>query len=246
MNAMTVESSARPAPAGHTTSGRLGLRLGAACGLAHVVLEFVGFGIGAASGSYAIDSYSSTAEIAKAIAQPATIGGWIGAYLEVVAFLAFIAFAARLWATLRRAEGEPAWLAATALGAGLLFVGLTLVAFAAGGAAYYRAGHGLDVQVARALSDVGQACFILTWAVGAVFLGASALVILGWRALPRWLGWSAALLALTLLAAVAVPTSTLAMIPVFLFYGWLVAASIVLLREPAAEQDRPVIAATAS
>jgi hypothetical protein len=217
-------------------SDRLWLRLGAASGIMHVVLALLGFGLGAASGGYEED-------LAKAVARPVAIGVWVGAYLELLGLLCFIVFVARLWATLRRAEGDPAWLSATAFGAGLLFVVMTLVAFAAGGAATSRYGQGIDVPVARALHDLAQAAFILTWAVSAVFLGATAVVAVQMHALPRWLGWSAAVLALAQLAAVALPDSSIPMIPGFLFLFWIVAVSVVLLRRA---EERSMVGARAS
>ena len=204
-------------------SDRSWLRLGAACGMLYVVLELAGFGIGAAGGAYQDD-------IAKMVAKPPAPVAWVGLYLELLALLCFIVFAARLWATLRRAESDPAWLSATALGAGLIFVSMTLVAFAAGAAATYRYGQGIDAQTARALHDMARAAFILSQAVSSVFIGTTAVVALRRQALPRWLGWGAAVLAVAVLAGVAVPDSALPMIPGFLFLFWIVAVSVVMMR----------------
>jgi len=213
-------------------SDRFWLRLGAAAGIMYAVLALIGFGLGAASGGYEED-------LAKAVASPVARGVWVGAYIELLGFLCFLVFVARLWATLRRAEGDPAWLSAIALGAGQLFVVLTLVAFAAGAAATYRYGHGIDVPIAQALKDLGQAAFILTWAANAVFLGATAIVALRQHALPRWLGWSAVVLAAALLAAIAVPNSSFPMIPGFLALFWVVATSIILMRR--ADEPHPAL-----
>jgi len=213
-------------------SDRFWLRLGAAAGLAYVVLVLVGFGLGVASGRFDDD-------VAKAVTSPPGPLLWVSAYIELLGFLCFLVFVARLWATLRRAEGDPAWLSAIALGAGYLFVALTLVAFAAGGAATYRYGHGIEVQVAQTLQDLGQAAFILTWAANAVSLGATAIVALRRHALPRWLGWSAVVLAAALLAAIAVPNSSFPMIPGFLALFWVVATSIILMRR--ADEPQPAL-----
>jgi hypothetical protein len=148
----------------------------------------------------------------------------------VLSILFFIVFAARLWATLRLAEGDPGWLSAAAFGAALIFATMTLVAFAAGGAAFYWAGHGLDAQIALAFGEIGFASYVLTWAVDAAFLGAAATVVSRTGALSRWLGWSAAVIAVASVAAVAAPTSGPAQLPAFLFLLWIVAASIALMR----------------
>jgi hypothetical protein len=80
------------------------------------------------------------------------------------------------------------------------------------------------------LFDLAQALLFLFWAGGTLFLVASAILSLKLGALPRWLGGAAAIIAgLSLIA----PVSTqLLHIPATLFYLWVLAASIVLLRTP--------------
>ncbi|HET7272859.1 MAG TPA: hypothetical protein VFI90_17435, partial [Rubrobacter sp.] len=172
-------------------------------------------------------------------ANPASTGAWIGIYLEVLSVLFFIVFAARLWATLRRAEGDPGWLSLAAFGSALTFATMTFFAFALAAAAAYWAGHGLDAQISLALGQVGFAAYVLTWAVGALFMGAVAVVVLRSGALSRWLGWGAAVIAVASLAAVAAPISGPAQLPAFLFLLWIVAASIVLMRRE--EEPAPVL-----
>lgn len=213
--------------------------LGAVCGILYVVLEITGLGFGIANSFADVTFDSSKEEIARAFASPAATGAWIGIYLEVLSVLFFIVFAARLWATLRRAEGDPGWLSAAAFGAALVFATMTLVAFSTARAAAHWAGHGLDTQIPLALGEVGFAAYVLTWAVGALFLGAVAVVVLRSGALSRWLGWSAVVIAVASLAAVAVPTSGPAQLPAFLFLIWVVAASIALMRH--SEEPRPAV-----
>jgi hypothetical protein len=214
-------------------------RIGASCGILYVVLEITGLGFGMANSFASVDLDSSKGEIALAFANPASTGAWIGIYLEVLSVLFFIVFAARLWATLRRAEGDPGWLSLAAFGSALTFAAMTLVAFSLAGTATYWAGHGLDAQISLALGQVGFASYVLTWAVGALFLGAAAVVVLRTGALSRWLGWSAAGIAVASLAAVAVPISGPAQLPAFLFLFWIVAVSIVLMRRE--EEQAPVL-----
>ena len=89
----------------------------------------------------------------------------------------------------------------------------------------------------------GTALFVLTWAIGAALLAATAVVVLSTGALPRWLGWSAAVLSPALLVGVAFATS-FGFVPYLLTALWIVATSIVLIRRagecPLAEQDTPL------
>ncbi len=211
-------------------SDRSWLRLGAACGVLSVVLALVGVGLNAASGGFIAPIGGSTEEIARAFANPAPTGVWVGAYLSVLAFLLFIVFAARLWVALRRAEGGSGWLSATAFGSALVFTATTLIALAIGNVAKYRAGSGMDAQVVTALFDLNIALYVLSWAISAVFLGAAAIVLLRTRAFPRLFGWSAAALAVASLVAVATPTSGGAEIPALLFLLWVLAISVALIR----------------
>ena len=71
--------------------------------------------------------------------------------------------------------------------------------------------------------------FVLTWAIDAVLLAATAVVVFGTGALPRWLGWSAAVLSPALLVGVAF-AHPLAFVPYVLTTLWIVATSIVLNR----------------
>jgi hypothetical protein len=156
---------------------------------------------------------------------------WVGAYLEVLAYLLLFAFVARLWATLREADGyTPNWLATAAVGAGLLSVALTLAGFAIGTVLHYRGGPGLNLQAALALFDVHVALYVASWALGAMFLGCTAAIVIGWRVLPRWLGFLAAVIAVFDLVAMGLPTSPLAQFPSLFLLLWVLAASVMLLQ----------------
>lgn len=87
-------------------------RLGAACGVFSVVLEIVGLAVAVVSSPKLVDATlgSSEGEISRAFASPATTGVWVGLCLEVIAFLLFVVFAARLWDALRCAEGGTGWI----------------------------------------------------------------------------------------------------------------------------------------
>ena len=203
-------------------------RIGAAAGLAFVVLQSAALGF-MSSGGW-LDPGASKADIVKAFAGTPPSRLWIGAYLSILAALCFIPFTARVVTVLQRAEGPSGWLSRSALAGGLLLVAAELGGAGGVNALLTRAGHDLSSSEAMTLFDLAQALLFLFWAGGALFLAASAVLSLKLRALPRWLGGAAAGIAAVSLIA---PASTqLLHVPATLFYLWVIAASIVLMRMP--------------
>jgi hypothetical protein len=108
-------------------------------------------------------------------------------------------------------------------------------------AARYRAGEGLDPQLARVLQDMYDASFGLHFFPLAVLLAASAIVAIRSGGLPRWLGWAAAV-------GSADFQSEWAGLPFLLFMLWVIAASVVLIRragEPWPAETEPPTGRTA-
>lgn len=206
------------------------LRLGAAAGILHVVLQFVGFGIVGASVGALADLSSPDREIVRAFEHPSATGVWVGLYLGVLAFLLFAVFTARLSTTLRRAEGDAGWMSTAVFGSGILYIALSLMSLGFIGVGRRAAGHGIDVGLARVLTDLTSGIHAITWGVAALFLMLTATVVLRTRALPRWTGWSAGATAVALLLAMAAPASELAPIVAFLLPLWVLSTAITLLR----------------
>jgi hypothetical protein len=144
--------------------------------------------------------------------------------LELLGLLLFIPFLGYLWSVLREAEGPGGWLSATALGAGLVGVTMKLASIAPGWAAR---DVGDETAIHQALERVNEVAFIAQMLPDGVMLAAIAIVTLKTRALPRWLGW---------LAAVAAPLLVVNGMfldadfgPAFLlFLLWTLLASVVL------------------
>jgi hypothetical protein len=154
----------------------------------------------------------------------------LGDYLSTLSLIAFLWFLGSLWATLRRAEGEPAWLSLVALASGLMIVA-TVSAGGGWSLAVFRRDEGLDPELARLLFDQGNFAFANAWAMLASLSLATGVVIIRTRALPHWLGWAGVLIAGGLLAARAVwASSGLVFVPFIFCYLWLIAISIVLIR----------------
>lgn len=224
-----------------TMSTRSWLRLGAVCGILSVVLEFGGFGLRASNSPIGLSIFPPKEQLANAIAQPTNTAAWVGFYLLALSvFLQFV-FMVRLWVRLRGAEGDPPFLAAAALGAQGAWLGVVAVSLACQAAVQVRAGQGADVSTALALTDLTSTSYFLSWAPMALFLGTTAAVSLRTQALPRWLAWSAAGIALLLAVALLAPGSPLAQMPGELRALWMLAASIVLLRP--GEETRPAVGA---
>lgn len=144
--------------------------------------------------------------------------------LELIAILLFLPFLGYLYSILRRAEGEAAWLAPTAFGAGLVDLTIKLGSIAPGFASRT---EGLDPQLHQALEKMNSVAFIATMLPLGVMMAAVATVALKTRVLPLWLG---------LLAAITAPACLINGMfldaefgPAFLlFLLWVMLASIVL------------------
>ena len=202
-------------------------RTGGAAGALYVVLVFVGQGIAGTGDSPALGS--PPADYARWLAAhgPGTVG-YAGAFLELIGLLAFVVFVAVLYDLLRRFEHERTWLPAAALGAGLVSAAIK-IGSAPPMLAAFSLRHTIDPQLAKALIEMNDYAFLLTWAVDAVLLGAVAASALRTGALPRWLAISAAVIAALLLASLAGGNQA----PPFGFLLallWFVAAGVVLAR----------------
>lgn len=234
-----------------TTRSRL--RLGAVAGILYAVLVMAGFVVVAVSIGGTLATIDSPDEVILAeLRLSSDIGAWVGLYLTVIGSLLFVVFSARLWATLRQAEGDPGIASAAAFGSGILYVGVTLVSLVFIGAERLAAGRGIDLELARILNSLNSGTYIVSWGAASLFLATTADVVLATRALPGWLGWSAAAIAVALLLAMTVPTFGLAVMAPFLFVLWVLVAAIVLLRrtsevpESAAETGGATLAAARS
>jgi hypothetical protein len=215
------------------------LRWGAAAGIVYAVLVTAGFVVLAASIGGQLATIDSPDEVILAeLERPSGVGAWVGLYLSVIGSLLFVVFAARLWTTLRRHEGDAAVSSAAAFGSGIVYVGLTLVSLVFIGAERLAAGRDVDIELARILSSLNSGTYIVRWGAAALYLATNGAVVLASRVLPRWLGWSAAAISVALILALATPTFGLALIAPFLFVFWVLAASIVLLRRSSDVSER--------
>lgn len=196
-------------------------RLGAGAGVAFVLLELVGFGLGGSTHQLTVTT--STADVANTIAKTASTASWVGAYLGMFGYGAFLVFA--IWAAANAGSG---WLGSVARAAATSYATLSIASLAVIDAIAYRAGHGLSVQLARALSTVNEALFVSTWFVMAFFLLATGVLALGGAS--RVLGWTAVGCGFFTLLATAISVDNLGQLSTLVFFAWVVGVSLALGR----------------
>lgn len=197
------------------------IRLAAVFGLLSVVGTFAGL---------AIHGYPDIGASGRQIAHWATTTNQhqfaIGIYVEAVAILLFLGFAAWLWSVARDAEGGSGWLATASFSAAALYAVLALTSNAAWWAVLDSGRRGANSQTLASIRDIAQHTFDTSFLCLGMFLIVTGYVLFATRALPRLVGATAIVMGL----GIMVPQlAQLALIPVFV---WIVAVSIYLLVRP--------------
>lgn len=148
--------------------------------------------------------------------------------------LGFLWFVVGLTTMLRRIEGEPAWRSTVALVSGTL-VAAYGVLDASWDAAANR-GTGIDPSIAVYAFDVGNLGFANAWLALGSFAIAAGWVIRDSNAMPAWWGWWAVVSGLGLVAARFVWEGSIWILPYGLFWVWVIAVAIRLVRRPNLDQ----------
>jgi hypothetical protein len=224
-----ADDAAAPAAYGRMASNRRSIkmigrtqdRLFAACGIAFVALELTGVAIGGKTHHLTVSSTATG--IAHALAKPASTLSWVGGYLELLSFGFFLAFA--VWACTKLGGGL---LGQIARAAGTSYATLSIASLGVVDALSYRAGHGISIQLGRALVTVNEALYVGSWFLIAFFLLASGAIALS--SSRRLLGWSAVGIAVFTLFGTAVSVTGVGQFGMLLFFAWVVFASISLGR----------------
>ncbi|HJQ51273.1 MAG TPA: hypothetical protein VJ838_12240 [Gaiellaceae bacterium] len=214
-------------------------RLFAICGIAFVALQLGGTFLAMAAGkTHDLTIGSSTSGIARAIAHPVGAGVWAGAYMEMLSVCFFLAFA--VWAAERLGGGllgSTVKLAAAATaGGGIVSLGIINVIS-------YRAGHGMNLDVAKTLVTTGEAVYVGTWFLNATLLTAASLLAL--RAGRRPIAWSALAIVVYTLVLTPLSVDNAGQFSQILYLLWVVATSIALARRSSVPAPGPVAAAAA-
>jgi hypothetical protein len=200
-------------------------RVFAAFGVASVALVFLGVAIGSAGGRQFATITSTSSEIADALAAHAGPAYWAGAYIELLSFGCFIAFA--MWACTKLGGGL---LGHVARAAATAYATVSVCSLAVMDTIAYRGGHGMGLQLGTALITLNEALFVVSWVLSSFFLLAVAPLAL--QAGYRRLGWSAVAVAAIVLVLTPLSLDNLAQMANVLWLLWVVAASVVLARRP--------------
>jgi hypothetical protein len=196
-------------------------RVAAALGLLSIILSLVGF---------VIHGYPATGASGKEIAHWATTTDGqrfaFGIYVEALGLLLFLLFAPWLWSVARGAEDGSDWLATAGFGAATLYVGIGIMDNGIWSSLLDGARHGTDLQTLASIRDIAVYIFQGTLLFVGLFLVSTGYVLFHSRALPRWVGATAAVIGLGLL----VPP--LADFTSPLLWLWTVVVSLYLLARP--------------
>jgi hypothetical protein len=204
---------------------RSGARLAASCGAMSVVLLIVGNEVAKiGGGSPAL--HDSPRAWADAVGTPAA--SIVGAFVVAVGLCLLVPFVAGLADMLRRQDGRDGILASLVVGGGLLTAAVGLAAVAPLAAAGVLADDGqLEPVLAKALGLMNASLFVVMWTTTAIYVGAAAALVLRTRALPRFVGWTGALLSPALLVgSLAVWEYEAAFLAWALTLLWIIATSI--------------------
>ncbi|MDX6489204.1 MAG: hypothetical protein QOK13_1819 [Gaiellaceae bacterium] len=202
---------------------RLHDRLFAGSGIASVVLMLAGTGIATLGHDRNLTISSSPSDVARGLAKPASAIYWTGAYIELLSFGFFLAFA--IWACAKLGGGVLGQIArAAATGYATVSIG----ALAVMDATAYRSGKGIDVQLGTTLVTLTEALYVCTWFLAAFFLLAAGPLALA--AGRRALGGSAIAVAVVQLVLTAVSVDNLGQMTFLLWLAWIVYASFALPR----------------
>jgi hypothetical protein len=210
-------------------------RLFALFGIGSVVLELGAVVIGAVGGRQFATISSTPSQMQAAVAKQVTTMDWVGAYLEVLSFGLFLAFA--IWACIQLGGGLLGGIAAAAATG---YTTLSVAALAVGDAIAYRSGHPMGIGLVSFLFTLNEALYVGTWFLIVFFLfAAGPAAILSGRTV---LGWSGVAVAAVILATTAVSLDNLGQMSNFLWLLWIIGASVSLARERRAEAPAASVA----
>jgi hypothetical protein len=209
-------------------------RFFAGAGIASVVLMLAAFGIGSIGQSRTLTISSTPAQVAHALAEPAGYATWVGAYIELLSFGCFLAFA--IWACAKLGGGV---LGQIARAAATAYTTLSIASLGLMDAIAYRSGKGIGAQLGSTLVTVNEALYVCTWFLAAFFLLAAGPLALA--AGRRALGRSAVAIAAIQLIATAASVDNLGQMTFLLWLVWIVYASFALARGGRAHAARTMV-----
>ncbi|MEA2656695.1 MAG: hypothetical protein QOI23_2060 [Chloroflexota bacterium] len=210
-------------------------RVGPACGLLFFPLVMVGFSIHGYP-----DVHPTDAQLAKWLASVDLSVFKLGVYVEAVATLLFIPFAAWLYGHIRQGTKNSSRPAIAMVAAGIGWTVLTLPINEAWVGLVEQAHKGLDIRVAETVVSINQAWFDMTGLVFGLTLMAAGVAIIRSGSMAQWAGWAAIIIGLGMAATVPLgAASTPAQILGFL---WILAVGGYYTLRPSRQREPAVIA----
>jgi|SRR5918994_7527163 hypothetical protein len=207
-------------------------RLGAASGIVYVVVILLPDLI--QGGPPEEDTMTTAQAIAHACAtaSAAQLTDAIYPITHVLGYLFFLFFLGSLWSALQRAEGSNGWLSAAAFGGGLVSLTIRFSGATASAAAAQSACAGIEPQLWQVMNSISGAAYFTSFLPLAVLSAASAVLAIWFDALPRWLGWMSAIVAVALLVEGLTGTvyARATGLSFLLFMLWTLVTSIVMMR----------------
>jgi hypothetical protein len=148
----------------------------------------------------------------------------LGYSLEMLAYVALACFLAFV-ATALRAPGS--WAAAVAVVGGITALAIKL----SGWTAVLASTHAeVTAETAAALVQIDESAFVIGWLPHGVFVVGLAVAAMLAGRLPRWLGWTGAVLGAAEIAAAGVRMQEPVAIPFLLALLWIIVVSVLLAR----------------
>lgn len=204
-------------------------RIGAASGLAAVVLLLAGFALIASADAV---HTSAPADIVGFYTDADQSRKYAGGLISCVGLLLLLPFVVMVAGRVRGPDASGTLTGSTALLAGAAYVVLCLPGQAAGAAGLWLGAHGGDASSIVALNALRAFTYYTALLALAGFLLAVGSGSLVGARLPRWMSWSALSVGATLVVGVAIAPTGLADLASLLALGWIVAVSVGLLRSP--------------
>jgi hypothetical protein len=205
-----------------------GTRLGAALGIASIVLIATGFAVAASTEATLT---SSEGEVVAFYADAGLAKTLAGGLIETLGLVLFLAFAAMITGRVAR-PGSREILAPTARMAATAYVAICLApGMSAGAAALWLAHHGTaDPTVLTALTDLRSLSYFVALLPFAVFLVCVGLSAAG--RLPRWAGPSALVIGGALAASLPFAAYDVTDLLGLIGLLWVLVLAVALLRNP--------------
>jgi hypothetical protein len=178
-------------------------------------------------------AFDATQEEVAAFVRNIAESSWADAAgaVAILGLVALTLFVVGLCLLLRRAEGEPSWRSTAALVFGALFAAylFTNVSWDAAG----NRGADIDPGLAHFAFDMGNIGFANAWVSMGSFSALAGWVVLKTGVFWRWLGWLMVASGVGLALSRFVWTTNAWLLPYALFWIWVIAACVQLIRKAA-------------